>query len=84
MSYEKFVMDARYLAYMRDLLEARASDEFTIPATDGEGDSLIRAHAQWRRMLQRYQPPAIDPGLDETLREFISHKKREIEKGSQS
>jgi trimethylamine--corrinoid protein Co-methyltransferase len=82
MSYEKFIMDARYLAYMRDLLEARAFDEPAVPATDGERDSLTRAHAEWRRMLQRYQPPVIDPGLDETLREFISHKKREIEKGS--
>ena len=36
---------------------------------------------QWEeegRMLRDYEPPAIDPGVDEALREFISRRKAEF------
>ena len=31
-----------------------------------------------QRMLRDYEPPAIDPGVDEALREFISRRKAEF------
>jgi trimethylamine--corrinoid protein Co-methyltransferase len=34
-----------------------------------------RANAVWKKMLADYQPPPIDPGVDEGLREFIEKKK---------
>ncbi|MEO1197730.1 MAG: trimethylamine methyltransferase family protein [Pseudomonadota bacterium] len=29
----------------------------------------------WKKMLAEYEPPVIDPGVDEVLREFIAKKK---------
>ena len=37
--------------------------------------SAQRANKLWKRMLQEYQPPAIDPGVDESLQAFIAKRK---------
>ncbi|MEO8207695.1 MAG: trimethylamine methyltransferase family protein [Chloroflexota bacterium] len=29
----------------------------------------------WKRMLQEYEAPPIDPGIDEALQEFIARRK---------
>jgi trimethylamine---corrinoid protein Co-methyltransferase len=42
---------------------------------DGSLDAAQRANAIWKRMLAEYQPPEIDPGVDEALLEFIARKK---------
>jgi len=34
-----------------------------------------RAHARWQAMLASYQPPPIDPGIDEALRDFVAKRK---------
>ena len=43
----------------------------------GSLDTQQRARAVWKQMLEDYDPPAIDPGVDEALREFITRKKAE-------
>ena len=35
----------------------------------------VRANAMWKKMLADYQQPALDPGIDEALKEFIAKKK---------
>jgi trimethylamine--corrinoid protein Co-methyltransferase len=42
---------------------------------EGKLDMPQRANAAWKKMLAEYQPPPIDPGIDEALREFIEKKK---------
>ena len=42
---------------------------------DGCKDMQQRAYEQWNRMLSEYQPPAIDPAIDEALLDFIARRK---------
>jgi trimethylamine--corrinoid protein Co-methyltransferase len=42
---------------------------------DGGKDAAVRANAIWKRMLADYEAPAIDPGIDEALQEFIAKRK---------
>ncbi|MEX1205837.1 MAG: trimethylamine methyltransferase family protein [Dongiaceae bacterium] len=42
---------------------------------EGSQDAAQRANKVWKRMLADYEMPAIDPGIDEALREFIAKKK---------
>ena len=45
---------------------------------EGSRDAMQRAAEIWPRMLRDYEPPAIDPGVDEALREFISRRKADF------
>ena len=42
---------------------------------DGGLDAAQRANAIWKRMLNEYEAPPIDPGIDEALGEFIAKRK---------
>jgi trimethylamine--corrinoid protein Co-methyltransferase len=42
---------------------------------DGSLDAAQRANGIWKRMLREYEPPSIDPGIDEALQEFITKRK---------
>jgi len=42
---------------------------------DGSKDMQQRACDRWQQMLNEYQPPAIDPAIDEALLDFIARKK---------
>jgi trimethylamine--corrinoid protein Co-methyltransferase len=41
----------------------------------GGEDSTQRANRRWKEMLAAYEPPPIDPGVDEALREFVAKRK---------
>jgi len=42
---------------------------------EGRLDAAQRANKLWKRMLQEYEAPPLDPGRDEALKEFIAKKK---------
>jgi trimethylamine---corrinoid protein Co-methyltransferase len=42
---------------------------------EGSLDMPQRANAQWKKMLADYQPPAVDAGVDDALRDFIAKRK---------
>ena len=42
---------------------------------DGQTDSATRANRRWKTALAEYQAPPIDPGVDESIRDFIDRKK---------
>ena len=42
---------------------------------EGSLDATVRANKIWKQMLNDYQPPEIDPAIDEALLEFISRRK---------
>ena len=44
---------------------------------DGARTATQRANAIWKQLLADYQPPAIDPGIDEALKDFIARRKHE-------
>jgi len=41
----------------------------------GQTNSATRANKRWKAALAEYQPPPIDPGVDESIRDFIDRKK---------
>jgi trimethylamine--corrinoid protein Co-methyltransferase len=45
---------------------------------EGEQDAAQRANKLWKRMLRDYEPPAIDLGADEALKEYIAKKKAAV------
>ena len=42
---------------------------------EGRKDTPTRANAAWKKMLAEYEPPPLDPGIDEALQEFIRKRK---------
>jgi len=42
---------------------------------DGSLDMAQRANRQWKKMLAEYEPPPLDPGIDEALKDFIARRK---------
>ncbi len=42
---------------------------------DGGLTAEQRANTVWKRMLEEYQAPAIDPGIDAALIDFMEKKK---------
>ncbi len=44
---------------------------------DGARTATQRANAIWKQLLADYQPPPIDPGIDEALKDFIARRKHE-------
>ena len=45
---------------------------------DGAMDAERRANALWKSMLERYEPPPIDPGVHEALQEFMTKRKAQM------
>ena len=42
---------------------------------DGSLDAPARANRIWKRMLAAYEPPPLDPAIDEALGDFIARRK---------
>ncbi|MFM7717988.1 MAG: trimethylamine methyltransferase family protein [Actinomycetota bacterium] len=51
------------------------SNSFEQWEAEGSRDAAQRANAIWKRTLAVYEAPAIDPAVDEALREWIERKK---------
>jgi len=43
----------------------------------GAVDAAHKANAIWKQLLADYQPPPLDPAIDEALREFVAKRKAE-------
>ena len=50
-------------------------------AEAGGKTATERANAIWKGLLAEYEPPPIDPGIDEALLAFIERRKQEIQRG---
>jgi trimethylamine---corrinoid protein Co-methyltransferase len=46
--------------------------------TKGGKSAEQRANAVWKKWLEEYQQPALDPGVDEALREYMAKRKEAI------
>jgi trimethylamine--corrinoid protein Co-methyltransferase len=45
---------------------------------EGSKDAAQRANAIWKSMLRDYEPPAIDPALDQALQDYVARRKSEF------
>ena len=45
---------------------------------DGSQDTAKRANTKWKKMLNEYEKPAIDPAINEELHDFVKRRKHEI------
>lgn len=46
--------------------------------SEGSKDAVMRANVLWKRMLNDYQAPPLDPAIDEALQSFITRRKGEF------
>jgi trimethylamine--corrinoid protein Co-methyltransferase len=46
---------------------------------DGSKDASARANGMWKKMLEEYEPPPLDPAIDEALQSYIERRKSEFE-----
>jgi trimethylamine--corrinoid protein Co-methyltransferase len=46
----------------------------------GSVNTEQRANQIWKQLLREYQQPPIDAAIDEELRDYVTRRKREIEK----
>ena len=65
--------------YETAFYEAQLSDSqsFEQWSDEGANDALQRANKRWKSMLKEYEKPAIDPAIDEALKDYIARKKSE-------
>jgi trimethylamine--corrinoid protein Co-methyltransferase len=50
----------------------------------GSVDTAQRANVIWKKLLADYQKPAIDPAIEESLRDYVERRKREISATTES
>jgi trimethylamine--corrinoid protein Co-methyltransferase len=58
--------------------ELADNDSFEQWRDAGELDAEARAHNRWKHVLATVEPPPLDEGIDEALREFIATKKAAV------
>ena len=51
------------------------SNSFEQWSAEGGLDAAQRANAEWKRLLEIYEAPPLDPAVDEALQDFIARKK---------
>jgi trimethylamine--corrinoid protein Co-methyltransferase len=61
--------------YRADLSDTSSFEQWT---EDGSKDMQQRAYDKWTSMLEQYEAPAIDPGIDEVLLDFIARRKASV------
>jgi len=44
----------------------------------GGQDVVQRAYATWKELLAQYEPPPIDPAVDEALQDFVVRREKEL------
>jgi trimethylamine--corrinoid protein Co-methyltransferase len=61
--------------YRAELFDYNSAEQWEL---DGAKDSYTRANAKVRQLLSGYEPPVLDPGLEQALNEFMRRRKAEI------
>jgi trimethylamine--corrinoid protein Co-methyltransferase len=77
-----FLGSAHTLAnYQTAFYDAAMSDSESCEQWEERGskDTARRAYERWNRLLDEYEAPAIDPGVDEALKDFVARKKAGME-----
>ncbi len=66
--------------YTTAFYEPALSDSENVESWEETGakDMRQRAYERWTGMLERYEPPRIDPAVDEALKDYVTRRKSEI------
>ena len=66
--------------YQTAFYEPKLSDSENVESWEETGslDMRARAHARWTKLLQDYEAPPIEPGLQEELEAFVARRKEEL------
>ena len=66
--------------YTNAFYEPQLSDSENVESWEdgGSKDMRQRAYERWNAMLDAYEPPAIDPAIDEALQDYVARRKSEI------
>ncbi len=66
--------------YQTAYYDATLSDSESVEQWEDQGgkDSARRAFERWNKLLNEYQPPPMDEGIDEALKEFVDKRKRQV------
>jgi trimethylamine--corrinoid protein Co-methyltransferase len=51
------------------------SNPFEQWAAEGGRDAAQRANAEWKRLLERYEDPGLDPAINEALQDYVARRK---------
>jgi trimethylamine---corrinoid protein Co-methyltransferase len=55
--------------------ELSDNNSFEQWSEEGSLDLPRRANAKWKSLLAAHEPPALDSGLDDALRDFVARRK---------
>lgn len=61
--------------YKADLFDYNSAEQWEV---EGKQDAIARANAKYKHLLRTYEPPPLDPLIDEALLEFMQRRKGEI------
>ncbi len=63
--------------YTTAFFDSQISDDtpFETWSESGKTDAAMRANKRWKAALAEYQAPPIDPGVDESIRDYVERKK---------
>jgi trimethylamine--corrinoid protein Co-methyltransferase len=66
--------------YNTAFFEAALSDRqgYETWVAQGSRDAYQRANAVWKDLLASYEAPALDPGIEQGLREYVEQRSREL------
>lgn len=65
--------------FYRPLLSERKTYESWLEG--GSRDAAQRANAIWKQLVAEFEPPSIDPGVDEALQSYVAKRKEAAAKG---
>ncbi|HEY5657840.1 MAG TPA: trimethylamine methyltransferase family protein [Myxococcota bacterium] len=57
-------------------------DNYETWSERGAESTSQRANALWKRLLEEYEKPPLDPAIDEALRDYVARRKRELQAGT--
>jgi trimethylamine--corrinoid protein Co-methyltransferase len=67
--------------YRAELFDYNSAEKWQ---ENGAEDAYVRAHKKTKAWLASYQPPPLDPAIDESLQDYIAQRKKAIIGGTDS
>ena len=61
--------------YMSNLADNNSFEQWE---EDGSKDIQVRANALWKKMLNEYEAPPLDQGIDDGLQDFMAKRREQL------
>ena len=58
--------------YRAELFDYNSAEQWQI---EGSLTAMQRANAKYKQLLKAYERPALDPGIEEALRDYMARRK---------